>query len=79
MKTCFQFGWGGRACAPSSWRAHPRRDGAGAGDDGLGCWRTIAMSGFLRTEVRFQCGTAPKGRFARGDLGKRLPTFHSKA
>jgi hypothetical protein len=38
--------------------------------------REVSLDGPRRSWECTECGTGSKGRLARGDLGKRLPTFH---
>ena len=41
--------------------------------------RQVSMDHPRKSPECTECGTGPKGRLAHGDLGKRLPTFHTKS
>jgi hypothetical protein len=41
--------------------------------------RQVSMDHPRKSPECTECGEGPKGRLARGDLGKRLPTFHAKS
>lgn len=40
--------------------------------------RQVSMDHPRKSVECTECGAGPKGRLARGDVGKRLPTFHTK-
>ncbi|MGC2774756.1 MAG: ThiF family adenylyltransferase [Bradyrhizobium sp.] len=41
--------------------------------------RSVALDNPRRSWDCTECGIGPKGRLARGDAGKRLPTFHERS